>query len=79
MTPTHNVELKEKSPNATHLKSRAGRNKNQYQGESLRGRWMNRYEHYCGLAQKTGNMDAVVREQYWQHAEHFLRLMNGSA
>lgn len=41
--------------------------------------WQRKYDHYCNLAQATNGDDAVTREQYWQHAEHFLRLMNGSA
>jgi hypothetical protein len=41
--------------------------------------WQQKYNYYCTLAQATGGDDAVTREQYWQHAEHFLRMMNGSA
>lgn len=41
--------------------------------------WQRRYEHYRNLALQAGNADPVTREQYWQHAEHFCRLMNGSA
>ena len=41
--------------------------------------WQRKYDHYCTLAQATNNDDTVTREHYWQHAEHFLRLMNGSA
>lgn len=41
--------------------------------------WQRKYDNYCNLAQATNNDDAVTLEQYWQHAEHFLRLMNGSA
>jgi hypothetical protein len=41
--------------------------------------WQRKYDHYCNLAQATNGDDAVTREHYWQHAEHFLRLMNGSA
>jgi hypothetical protein len=41
--------------------------------------WQQKYDHYCNLAQATNGDDAVTREQYWQHAEHFLRMMNGSA
>lgn len=40
--------------------------------------WQRNYDRYCQLAQSTMD-DAVTREHYWQHAEHFLRLMNGSA
>jgi cold shock protein len=36
------------------------------------------YNRYCELAQNAGD-DAVTRENYWQHAEHFLRMLNGSA
>jgi len=50
------------------------------QGEpNLRGQWQHKFDHYCNLAQAAYGNDAVTREQYWQHAEHFLRLMNGSA
>jgi hypothetical protein len=41
--------------------------------------WQRNYDHYCQLAQSNNGGDTVSREQYWQHAEHFLRLMNGSA
>jgi hypothetical protein len=41
--------------------------------------WQRKYDHYCNLAQATNGDDAVTREQHWQHAEHYLRLMNGSA
>lgn len=34
-----------------------------------------RYEHYRDLAENTRDLDAVARENYWQHAEHFLRMM----
>lgn len=41
--------------------------------------WQRKYDHYCNLAQATNSDDAVTREQHWQYAEHFLRLLNGSA
>jgi hypothetical protein len=41
--------------------------------------WQRKYDHYCNLAQATNSDDAVTREHHWQHAEHFLRLMNGSS
>jgi hypothetical protein len=41
--------------------------------------WQRKYDHYCNLAQATNGNDGVTREHHWQHAEHFLRLMNGSA
>ncbi|MGB8365705.1 MAG: DUF4167 domain-containing protein [Rhizomicrobium sp.] len=41
--------------------------------------WQRHYDHYRNLAQQAGNADSVTREQYWQHAEHYCRLMNGSA
>jgi len=41
--------------------------------------WQRNYDHYCNLAQANNGGDAVTREQYWQHAEHFLRLIHGSA
>ena len=33
-----------------------------------------RYEHYRSLAENTRD-DRVTRENYWQHAEHFLRVL----
>jgi uncharacterized protein DUF4167 len=41
--------------------------------------WQRKYDHYCNLTQATDSNDAVTREHYWQHAEHFLRLMHDSA
>jgi hypothetical protein len=43
-----------------------------------RSEWQRRYDHYRNLAQQLGDIDRVTRENYWQHAEHFFRLMNGS-
>jgi cold shock protein len=40
--------------------------------------WQRSYTRYCDLAQNT-NGDAVARENCWQHAEHFLRMINGSS
>jgi cold shock protein len=40
--------------------------------------WQQKYERYCELARNT-NDDQVAREGYWQHAEHYYRMMNGSA
>jgi hypothetical protein len=48
-------------------------------GSGNPGQWQQKYDHYCNLAQATNSNDAVTREGHWQHAEHFLRLMNGSA
>jgi hypothetical protein len=36
------------------------------------------YDRYCDLARNAGE-DVVERQNYWQHAEHFFRMMNGSA
>jgi hypothetical protein len=41
--------------------------------------WQRKYEHYRDLAQAANAGDAVTCEQHWQYAEHFLRLINGSA
>jgi hypothetical protein len=41
--------------------------------------WQRQYDHYCNLAQASNGDDAVTRERHWQHAEHYLRMMNGSA
>jgi Domain of unknown function (DUF4167) len=43
------------------------------------GQWRQNYERYKGLAESAGNADAVMRESYWQHAEHFIRLINEAA
>jgi hypothetical protein len=40
------------------------------------GQWRQTYERYKGLAESAGDTDAVTREGYWQHAEHFIRLIN---
>ena len=40
--------------------------------------WQRSYDRYCELARNAGD-DLVTREHYWQHAEHFLRMINGSA
>jgi CspA family cold shock protein len=43
--------------------------------EKARG-WQRSYDRYCELA---GNCsDLVERERSWQHAEHYLRMLNGS-
>lgn len=42
------------------------------------GEWRKSYDRYCELA-KNAESDQIAREHYWQHAEHFLRLINGSA
>lgn len=49
------------------------------QNPNNQSQWQRKYDHYCDLAQAAGSNDAVTREGHWQHAEHFLRLMNGSA
>jgi hypothetical protein len=43
-----------------------------------RGDWQSGYEHYRRLAESFAATDLVVSEQYWQRAEHFRRLINGS-
>jgi CspA family cold shock protein len=40
--------------------------------------WQRSYNRFCELARNSGD-DLVARESLWQHAEHFLRLINGSA
>jgi cold shock protein len=40
--------------------------------------WQRGYERYRILAQNVPD-DLVTREHYWQHAEHFRRLINGSS
>jgi hypothetical protein len=43
------------------------------------GDWQQRYDYHCQLARGPGAADTVAREQHWQQAEHFCRLLNGSA
>ena len=43
------------------------------------GQWRQNYERYKSLAESTDGSDAVTREGYWQHAEHFIRLINEAA
>jgi hypothetical protein len=38
-------------------------------------RALERYEHYRSLAENARDVDRVTRENYWQHAEHFLRVL----
>jgi cold shock protein len=40
--------------------------------------WQQNYERYCELARKASD-DQVAREGHLQHAEHFYRMMSGSA
>jgi hypothetical protein len=48
-------------------------------GGNNQSRWQQKYDHYCHLAQQADGSDDITREHYWQHAEHFLRLINGSS
>ena len=43
------------------------------------GEWRQNYERYKNLAESAGRDDGVTREGYWQHAEHFIRLINEAA
>jgi len=43
------------------------------------GQWRQNYERCKSLAEGPGGADAVTREGYWQHAEHFIRLINEAA
>lgn len=52
---------------------------NTNQRQDPTSQWRRRYEHYRDLAQRSGDADSVTREHYWQHAEHFCRLINGSS
>src|SRR5882724_2759068 len=65
MTLTNSLASTKSALNAKHVKFRPSQKTNQRQNESNHDRWMNRHEHYCGLAQQAGNADAVTREQYW--------------
>jgi hypothetical protein len=40
------------------------------------GQWRQKYERYKDLAENSDSSDAVTREGHWQHAEHFIRLIN---
>jgi phosphate/sulfate permease len=61
--------LRQANDKGSYLKSKTPNNMNE---------WQRNYARYCDLAQNT-NDDAVARENYWQHAEHFLRMINGSS
>jgi hypothetical protein len=54
-------------------------NPGQLATSNTQSHWQRQYDHYCNLAQATNGDDAVTRERHWQHAEHYLRMMNGSA
>jgi hypothetical protein len=41
--------------------------------------WQQRRQYYLDLAKGAGDADRVVRENYWQHAEHFHRLITEAA
>ncbi len=42
--------------------------------------WRQSFERYMALAQNVGqHEDDVTREGYYQHAEHYLRMMNEAA
>jgi hypothetical protein len=43
------------------------------------GQWRQNYERCKSLAESPGSADAVTRQGYWQHAEHFIRLINEAA
>ncbi len=52
-------------------------NGNRQQGSGGESQWRSRFEHFNNLAQQAD--DRVTRELYWQQAEHYCRLLNGSA
>ena len=54
------------------------RGENGGDGKSSQADWQRHYDRYCQLAQNAFEADAVTREQYWQQAEHYRRLLNGS-
>jgi len=41
--------------------------------------WYRREQHYLNLADNANNTDRVDRENYWQHAEHFHRMIAEAA
>jgi hypothetical protein len=65
-----------RAPNNRAVSPPASSNTNQNRRDA-NGQWQRRYEHYRNLAQQTA--DRVMRETYSQNAEHYCRLMNGSA
>ena len=69
---------KNDSRNHSRLNARPAQAGHQIAAQS-QSQWQRKYDHYRNLAQATGGDDAVTRELYWQYAEHFLRLINGSA
>ena len=73
---SNNRGAKQRASNALPAKFRP--NMNTGQRTDGPGQWQRRYEHYRNLAQQVGEADSITREHYWQHAEHFYRLMNGS-
>lgn len=66
--PTHRSRPNVPNRNQPRQTSNPGGNQNQ---------WRARYEHYSNLARQAA--DRVTSEQHWQHAEHFIRLINGTA
>jgi len=40
------------------------------------GQWRQTYERYKNLAESAGAGDEVTREGYWQHAEHYIRMIH---
>ena len=48
-------------------------------GRNMQSQWQHKYDQYCRLAQQANDGDDITREHYWQQAEHFLRLINGSS
>jgi uncharacterized protein DUF4167 len=44
-----------------------------------RAHWQRRRQYYLDLAEAAGHADRVDRENYWQHAEHFHRLIAEAA
>ena len=40
--------------------------------------WQRKYDDYKALAESADRSDQVTRENYWQHAEHYIRLINDS-
>ncbi len=76
MIPQTNHNARNRPPAASRQRpAQTGQSKDR----TPQNQWQRNYDHYCQLAQSNAGGDAVTREQHWQHAEHFLRLMNGSA
>jgi hypothetical protein len=71
-----NAKVKQmKSINQSGKRSPRGQARSPKAGAKRPDRALERYEHYRSLAENARDIDRVTRENYWQHAEHFLRML----